>query len=79
MIDLMSIAEAAATVQPFMGDLKAMNLPTDWRRRRPSLRRGLLRPVLSLTLRHIVKYPKTEIERAIREMVALGTAASPTK
>lgn len=78
MTGLLSIVEAAAILQPFIGDLNAMNLLGDWRRRRPHYRQRLLRPPLAITIKGVVKYPKSEIERAIREMIALGTA-SPAK
>lgn len=75
---LISMPEAAALLQPFLGDLNAMNLLTDWRRREPRYRPRVLRKPLFVTIRGAIKYPKDEIVRVIRE-IALGTAAPAAK
>jgi hypothetical protein len=69
MTELISIVEAATLLQPHVPDINALNLLSDWRRVRSSYRSRLKNPPRSVRHGGVVKYPRSEIERAIREIL----------
>ncbi len=44
MLELISLVDAAALLQPFIGDINALNLLSDWRRNRHWYRKRLINP-----------------------------------
>jgi len=70
MLELISLVDAAALLQPFIGDINALNLLSDWRRNRPRYRKRLINPPPP-SVKHdgVVKYPPSEIERGIRDLI----------
>lgn len=79
MLELISIVDAAAMLQPFIGELNALNLLTDWRRNRPRYRKRLLNPPRGCKHEGVVRYSRSEIERAIRELVLARLLAAASK
>ena len=57
-------------LQPVLGELKALNLLTDWRRPKRHYRQRLENPPRHCKHKGVIKYPRSEVERAIREIVA---------
>lgn len=79
MTGLISMVEAAALLQPFIGHINALNLLSDWRRNKPRYRTRLTNPPRSVKHAGVVKYPRSEIERAIRELVVFRLFAPFTR
>lgn len=75
MIDIIiSMSDAAAMIQPFLSDINAFNILVDWRRKEPRYRSRILKPPRFLKgsgRSGAVKYPKSEIDRVIKEMLAI--------
>jgi len=69
MVELISIVDAAMMLQPFIGELNALHLLVDWRRKKPRYRKRLHKPPRGCTHEGVVRYDRAEIERAIQELV----------
>ena len=79
MIELISIVDAAVMLQPFIGELNALNLLVDWRRKKPRYRKRLHNPPRGRKREGVVRYPRSEIERAIQELVMFRSLVTTSK
>jgi hypothetical protein len=70
MTNLISIAEAAAALQPLLGQLDAVNLLADWRRKRPNYRQRVDNPPRYCKSEAGIRYPRSEIRRVAEEIIA---------
>ena len=67
-MDMISISEAAALLQPAVGHLNAYNLLADWRRSKPCYRDRVFSPPRYAKYEGRIAYPRSEIHRVIREV-----------
>lgn len=72
---LISFAQAAALLQPILGELSAGGILTDWRRREPRYHKRVVTKPRFVRRKGRVKYPRAEIERVIVELMALKARA----
>ncbi len=69
-MELISLSEAAAMLQPFVGNVNAFNLLADWRRKHPTYRDRIFSPPRYAKVEGRIMYPRSEIMRVIREIEA---------
>lgn len=67
-VDLLTISEAAGLLQPHLGRLTAVYWLTDMRRSKPVYRIRVFSPPKYVKFDGSIKYPRTEVERVIREL-----------
>lgn len=69
---LISLVEAAALIQPFVSDINAFNLLTDWRRKSPRYVERVKTVPRFEKIGGKIAYRRSELNRIIRELVALA-------
>lgn len=67
-MELISLTEAAALLQPALGNVNAFNLLADWRRQNPTYRDRIFSPPRYAKVEGRIVYPRSEILRVIREI-----------
>lgn len=67
-MDLISLTEAAALLQPALGNVSAYNLLADWRRKKPTYRDRIFSPPRYAKVDRRIVYPRSEIQRIVREI-----------
>jgi hypothetical protein len=75
-LDLISITEAAAFLQPFLGDLSAINWLADMRRLKAVYRDRVFNRPKWCRHEGRIKYPRTEMKRLVDELI-LARAMTP--
>ncbi len=69
-MELINLSEAAAMLQPFVGNVNASNLFVDWRRKNPTYRDRIFSPPRYAKVEGCIMYPQSEIMQIIREIEA---------
>jgi hypothetical protein len=77
--DLIGIVEAAAILQPAIGELNACNWLTDLRRAHPVYRQRVFSPPRWCEHCGRIKYPRGEIERLLEEVEAVKRMKPPLR
>lgn len=75
--ELLTISEAAGLLQPHLGKLTAVYWLTDMRRASPCYRQRVFTPPTFVKDDGLIKYPRSEIERLIHELLVYSRRTSP--
>jgi len=78
-VNTISISEAAAILQPFAGDISAVNLLTEWRRKASTYRRRIDNPPLAIKQNGRICYSRADILHAALEMEAFSARHAKRK